>query len=93
MLAYDFNTTAYTRDPLDHFSLLKDIYNSSQWVKILIQLNSIRSFRNSIFATFVLATAHFVEFQDESEMKELNVRPVIKIRSELLSCLHLVGIL
>ena len=25
MLAYDFNTTAYTRDPLDHFSLLKDI--------------------------------------------------------------------
>ena len=25
MLAYDFNTTAYTRDPLDHFSLLKDM--------------------------------------------------------------------
>ena len=25
MLAYDFRTTAYTRDPLDHFSLLKGI--------------------------------------------------------------------
>ena len=25
MLAYDFNTTAYTRDPMDHFSLLKDM--------------------------------------------------------------------